>query len=144
MIIGFNAFENCNSLHELHFEKCNESLNIIFHNYNEITNDDIKIIVHDKVYSQFLKTVHQSTKYRLLKYSNFIEQKIDEIENSNIILSIIYLYKVLQLDINTDILQCIKNICNILIERYKISDTTINYVKQLLNKKQEILDESET
>lgn len=137
MIIEFNAFKNCTSLKEIHLEKCNFPINTNIYNSN--IPDDMRIIISDKVYNDSLKTEIRSNHYRLTRYTDHIQEKIDKISNIKIIQSIIYIDKFIQESNDLDIINALKNIVEQLKIKYNISKSIINYVNYLLDKKQEIV-----
>ena len=139
MIIEFGAFANCCSLKEIHFEKCKEAINTnIYHN----ASNDFKIIVHDKMLKQELAIELRANFSKVIKYSDYIQLKIDKLKNSNIILSIIYLEEVVSLLNNTEYINTIISIIKLLADKYKIDEFQKSYIQFLINKKQEIQNES--
>lgn len=142
MVIEFGAFQDCLSLKELHFEKCTQPVNTDIYRCN--VPDDMKIIVHDKMYQKFFDIEIPANKYRLQLYSEYIQKKIDYIMHSHIITSIIYLDGIVNmLDASCQqIVEMLKTIRQYLKSKYAVSDATISYVQYLMQKKQEIQDES--
>lgn len=140
MVIEYGAFQNCNSLKEIHFEKCHTAINTNIYNSN--IPDDLKIIVHDKLYSDFFKTEIKANRSCLLLYSEYIQEKIANIKYSNIILCIIYLKNITSAIDNNQIIITLNNIITYLTSKYQITNTQINQLQFLLDKKQEILNES--
>jgi hypothetical protein len=98
MIIEFNAFKECTFLEEIHFEKLDEPVNTDIYNCN--VPDDLKIIVKDKLYEDFFNVEIPANHYRLMVYSEYIKRKIEKTKHYNIILSIIYIQKVVDLEID--------------------------------------------
>jgi len=96
MIIDFNAFKNCTSLKELHFEKCSEPVNSNI--YDCDIPDDCKIIIPNKLKKQWLETEIKANHFRIRTTDEFIDEKIHfSHKHSNVILSIIYIEKALKL-----------------------------------------------
>lgn len=139
MIIKYGAFANCTSLKEIHFEKCSEPNNT---NIYRNTSDDFKIIVKDKLFEKSLDTEIHANFSKIIRYSDYIQQKIDKLENSKIILSIIQLKEVCFLLNQIEYIKVIKSIIQILIDKYKITESQIQYIKYLLEKKQDMQNES--
>lgn len=139
MIIEFNAFKNCTSLKEIHFEKLDEPVNTDIYNCN--VPDDLKIIVKDKLYKQFLDTEIPANHYRITLYSEYLQEKLQKIKNYNIILSIIYIQNVIDLALEQQLSVALQLIINILKKQFNITDEIISYVNYKLNQIKEYQNE---
>ncbi len=136
MKIEYGAFQNCTSLKEIHFEKCNEAINTNIYKSNIPAY--MKIIVNDKVFNQSLSVEFPANLYRLQRYSDYIQQKIDTAKNSNIVLSIIQLNKVIDFHLDENIDNIVQKIKNYLCDKYSITKEQIQNILILIDKKQEI------
>lgn len=139
MIIEFNAFKNCTSLKEIHFEKLDEPVNTDIYNCN--VPDDLKIIVKDKLYKQFLDIEIPANHYRLTLYSEYLQEKLQKIKNYNIILSIIYIQNVIDLALEQQLSVALQLIITILKKQFNITDEIISYVNYKLNQIKEYQNE---
>lgn len=139
MIIEFNAFKNCTSLKEIHFEKLDKPVNTNIYSCN-IPND-LKIIVKDKLYKDFLNVEIPANHHKLMVQSEYIKQKIEKTKYYNIILSIIYIQKVVDLEIDQQLSNILKTLISKLQEIFKIANETVNYIKYNLDKIEEYQNE---
>lgn len=126
MTIEFNAFQNCVSLHEIDFSKCDD---VVITNILQKDNlpSDYQIIVKNSIYKKQVEKEFCLVKSHIIKKSNKIQQNINNLNNSCILKSIDLLNKTY---ISDEINLIIQSICNNLKIKYNISKELIdNYYK---------------
>ena len=84
MKIDISAFKNCVSLKEIDLSKVDEPVFIGFLPSDNIPNDT-KIVIPDKLYDKWLDVELPCHHKKIKKYSEKIQNKINNLEKSNIL-----------------------------------------------------------
>ena len=129
--IEFNAFKNCKSIKEFHFEKFDE-IPDFKSRCNDGISDDYVVIVKNKLYDKWF---NDNFEVKILSLSQYIQRQIDNLKNSKIIKSIQILNKTKEL-VDEDFSKILDEFIKIIQKKYNIQQEDINRFQSLTLKKE--------
>lgn len=130
MKIEDNAFKNCLSLKEFHFEKIDE-IPDFKSRFNDGISTDYVVIVKDKLYKKWLE---ENFEVHLLSKSQYVQRQIDNLENSNII-KVCQLLDKTKLLVDKDFSYILDEFIKKLYEKYNIQQKDIDKFQLLVLRK---------
>ena len=136
MKIDISAFKNCVSLKEIDLSKVDEPVFIGFLPSDNIPNDT-KIVIPDKLYDKWLDVELPCHHKKIKKYSEKIQDKINDLEKSNILQAYNKIILATQQINNIKLQEILKNITKQLLDMYNINKEQLDYFYYLYNKKED-------
>lgn len=130
MTIGFSAFHNCKHLKEVHFEKCTDVVDI--HITFDDGCDDAILIVPDNLKSQYEECNPFFVCGKIKTPIEFLQHKLNLVENSTAIQSIIFLKKAYDLLIGSKEADVIRQIIHVICQEFAITNEQIDVVETMI------------
>ena len=131
MTIKLNAFNNCSSLKEIHCEVFDDIIDFKSR-FNDGISDNYIVIVKDKLYKKWLNA---NFEVHIVKASNYIQSKIDNLNNSKVLKTILLLNDAKHILSNKDFLAALASIEKMLLKKYNIQQNDIEKIKALTLRK---------